>query len=249
MQNYMQAGSSQQHQQQHQHSRPNSNHANQPMNLQTSGLDLEYANLLPNNWQFQLQQAAQQHQYQLQTSNTLDMNAYNPAAFGGQLQASPVDFSIPVTNADSYAMNAGMASTNFMTMAGPMESMNALVYPLNDYQNDATFALALNQAALNQQAAESVHSSIPGGSPTGTILEVQSVSDNEWSMINYNPNRNSFDSFTGTVSNPSQNLHIRTNSDSSTSDGPNSAELSGSCLLYTSPSPRDGLLSRMPSSA
>ena len=27
------------------------------------------------------------------------------------------------------------------------------------------------------------------------------------------------------------------------------ASLSGSCLLYTSPSPRDGLLSRMPSSA
>eukprot|EP01016_Furgasonia_blochmanni_P029931 TRINITY_DN3129_c0_g1_i2.p3 TRINITY_DN3129_c0_g1~~TRINITY_DN3129_c0_g1_i2.p3 ORF type:complete len:107 (+),score=15.02 TRINITY_DN3129_c0_g1_i2:66-386(+) len=26
-------------------------------------------------------------------------------------------------------------------------------------------------------------------------------------------------------------------------------EISGSCLLYTSPSPRDGLLSRMPSSA
>ena len=29
----------------------------------------------------------------------------------------------------------------------------------------------------------------------------------------------------------------------------NFIELTGSCLLYTSPSPRDGLLSRMPSSA
>ena len=29
----------------------------------------------------------------------------------------------------------------------------------------------------------------------------------------------------------------------------NSRELSEACLLYTSPSPRDGLLSRMPSSA
>ena len=29
----------------------------------------------------------------------------------------------------------------------------------------------------------------------------------------------------------------------------NSIELSSTCLLYTSPSPRDGLLSRMPSSA
>ena len=33
------------------------------------------------------------------------------------------------------------------------------------------------------------------------------------------------------------------------SDGPDEIVLSASCLLYTSPSPRDGLLSRMPSSA
>ena len=30
---------------------------------------------------------------------------------------------------------------------------------------------------------------------------------------------------------------------------PDTAATSGTCLLYTSPSPRDGLLSRMPSSA
>ncbi|KAK5113306.1 hypothetical protein LTR85_010923 [Meristemomyces frigidus] len=224
-QNYVHASSSQQQQQ---HSRPSSNHANQPMNLQTTGLDLDYANLLPSNWQYQLQQAAAQQQYQVQNSNTLDMNAYNATAYGGQLQASPVDFMPAVTAANNYAVSAGMETANFMTMAGPMESMNALVYPLNDYHTDQTFAMALNQAALTQQAAESVHSSVPGSSPTGTILEVQSVSDNEWSMVNYNANRNSFDSFTGTVSNPSQNLHIRTNSDSSASDGPHSAELSGS---------------------
>ncbi|KAK4545841.1 hypothetical protein LTR36_002405 [Oleoguttula mirabilis] len=225
-QNYVHASSSQlQHPQ---HSRPSSNHANQPMDLQTAALDLDYANLLPSNWQYQLQQAAQQQQYQLQNSNTLDMNAYNATAYGGQLQASPVDFMPATSAANNYAVSAGTETANFMTMAGPMESMNALVYPLTDYQNGAAFAMALNQQALNQQAAESVHSSVPGSSPTGTILEVQSVSDNEWSMVNYNANRNSFDSFTGTVSNPSQNLHIRTNSDSSTSEGPHSAELSGS---------------------
>ena len=32
-------------------------------------------------------------------------------------------------------------------------------------------------------------------------------------------------------------------------DGPDGVEKRGFCLLYTSPSPRDGLLSRMPSSA
>ncbi|KAK0942503.1 hypothetical protein LTR29_005924 [Friedmanniomyces endolithicus] len=223
-----------QRQSQHHHSRPSSSsHARsqQPMNLQTSALDQDYASLLPTDWTYQLQQATrlqqQQQQYIAQNSNPLNMANYNQTAFAGQLQASPVDF-MPVASAGGYAVTAGMDASNFMAMAGPMESMNALVYPLNDYQNDASFAMALNQAALNQQAAASAHSSIPGSSPTGTILEVQSVSDNEWSVINYNPNRLSLDSFTGTVSNPSQNLHIRTNSDSSSSDDPGSAELSSS---------------------
>ena len=219
-------------QQRQEYSRPGSSQTTQPINLQTSGLDLDYANMLPSSWHDTLQHYTQQQQ-QFNTA-ALNMDPYNAAAFSGQLQASPVDF-MPVTSAANmanlaYAAPAGLDTTTYMTLAGPMESMNALVYPLNDYANDPSFALALSNAALAQHAAESVHShgSIPGGSPTGTILEVQSVSDNEWSLVNYNPNRNSYDSFTGTVSNPSQNLHIRTNSDSSTSDGPNSADLSGS---------------------
>ncbi|GAB1729169.1 hypothetical protein NU195Hw_g6025t1 [Hortaea werneckii] len=224
-------------QSQQQYGRPGSNQINQPLNFQEPSLDLEYANLLPNNWQYQFQQAAQQQpqqQNQQYSTNALNMNAgmssYNPSSFGGQLQASPVDFSVPATSADSfnnYGVTAGMDMANFGTMAGPMESMNSLVYPLNDYQTEHNF-MSLNQAALQQHTGETAQSSLPGSSPTGTLLEVQSVSDNEWSMVNWNPNRNSFDSFTGTVSNPSQNLHIRTNSDSSTSDGPSSAELSGS---------------------
>lgn len=224
-QTYLPATSSQQQQQ---HSRPSSHQANQPMNIQTSGLDFDYANVLPANWQYQLQQAAQQSQYQLgDHKSTMNMNAYDTTSFGAQLQASPIDF-MPASTANNYAVTAGMNPSNFMTMAGPMESMTALMYPLPDYQNGTTsFAMALSQATLNQQAAESAHSSLPGSSPTGTILEVQSVSDNEWSIVNFNANRNSFGSY-GTVDNPSQNLHIRTNSDSSVSDGPNSADLSGS---------------------
>lgn len=216
----------QQQQQQQQHSRPSSNHDNKQINLQTAGLDLEYANMLPNNWQYQLQQAAQQPQYGgAPDSNTFDMNAFNAASFGAQLQSSPVDF-MPATTAGGYSVSAGMDPTTYMTMAGPMESMNALVYPLNDYQNEMMFPMSMN---YGQHTNESVHSSIHGGSPTGTILEVQSLSDNEgsWSLVNFNPHRQSLDSI-GTVSNPSQNLHIRTHSDSSSSDGPHSAELSGS---------------------
>ena len=221
----MTAGSSQQQHSQP-NSRPSSNHGKFPM----TGLDLEYA---MNNWQYQFQQAAQQQQQQfnMQNSNTINMNTYNATSFGGQLQSSPVDF-VPATTADTFAVTAGMDTASFMTMAGPMESMNALVFPLNDYQNEMTFPMALNNAALhqhalNQQASEIAQSTVPGSSPANTLYEVQSVSDNEWSVVNYNPNRNSSDSF-GTVSNPSQNLHIRTNSDSSCSDEPHSADLSES---------------------
>jgi hypothetical protein len=236
------------HQQSHQQShlsRPSSHHAQiTPINhLQSTGLNMDFATMMPTDWQFQFQQAAafqaqqqhqqqqqlQQQQYSTQGSSSSPLNTYNLGAFAGQLQASPVDF-MPVSAAENYAaVTSGMSTNAFMAMAGPMESMNALAYPLNDYQNDLgnSFSLSL-QNALNQQAADSAHSSVPGSSPTGTILEVQSLSDNEWSAINYNPNRHSLDSFSGTVSNPSQNLHIRTNSDSS-SDGPHSASyLSGS---------------------
>jgi hypothetical protein len=228
------------HQQQPHPSRPSSNHAHHAsMNLQTAGLNMDYATMMPTDWQFQFQQAAafqaqQQHQhaqqhYSTQGPSSLPLNTYNLGAFAGQLQASPVDF-MPVSAAENYAAaTTGMSTNAYMSMAGPMESMNTLAYPLNDYQNDLgnSFTLSL-QNALNQQAADSAHSSVPGSSPTGTILEVQSLSDNEWSAINFNPHRQSLDSFSGTVSNPSQNLHIRTHSDSS-SDGPHSASyLSGS---------------------
>ncbi|WPG97569.1 Hypothetical protein R9X50_00034600 [Acrodontium crateriforme] len=214
---------------QQQHARPRSNHSNHSVHLQASTLDLEYAGMLNNDWQFQLQQAAQQQRaQQFVAENTgLNMNAFNTPPFVGQLQASPIDF-MPNTAAETFAVSAAMDSSSFMTMAGPMDSMNALVWPLNDYQSNNFTAMALNQHTMNQHASESVHSSIHGGSPTGTILEVQSLSDNEWSMVNYNPHRQSIDSFTGTVSNPSQNLHIRTSSDLSVSDDPSSAELSGS---------------------
>ncbi|KAK5153611.1 hypothetical protein LTS14_007305 [Recurvomyces mirabilis] len=235
---YMPPTQNQQHvQQPHQHvSRPASSQTQQPMTMQMGDLDPTYFGLLPSDWQMQLQQVAQaqqaqqqqhQQQYTAQASTPLNLNTYAQTSFGAQLQASPVDF-MPITSAGNYAVTAGMDPSNFIAMAGPMESMNTLVYPLNDYQNDNAFAMTLNQAALNQHAAESVHSSIPGSSPTGTILEIQSVSDNEWSMVNFNPNRQSIDSFAGTVSNPSQSLHIRTSSDSSSSDDPGSAELSGS---------------------
>ena len=256
-QTYMAPGSSrqQQPQQQQHNSRPGSKQGSQQMNLQSTGLDIDYATMMPNHWQMHLQHVAQQqrqemqqrqhhqqqhqqhqqqhhHQAQQQHFNFSDLDAFNAASFASQFPTSSVEFMPNTTTAaDAYSVPTTM-DNNFMTMAGPMESMNALVFPLNDYQNDLRFQMGLNNAAtLNHQSADSVNSSIPGGSPTGNALEVQSLSDNEgsWSMVNFNTNhRQSFDSYSsGTVSNPSQNLHIRTNSVAS-SDGPSSAELSGS---------------------
>ncbi|GAB7363802.1 hypothetical protein MBLNU230_g4369t1 [Neophaeotheca triangularis] len=214
-------------QQQQQSSRPSSSQQSQPMQFQSNGLGLEYASLLPSDWQYQLEQAAQQQHFMGQSGAAMNPNSYNPS-FGG-LQPSPVNF-MPATSADNYSLSAGMAPNTYMTMAGPMDSMNSLVYPLNDYQNEMMFPMAMPHP-VGHQSTDSAQSSLPGSSPTGTILEVQSLSDNEWTAINFrdfNSHRQSFDSYSGTVSNPSQNLHIRTNSDSSTSDGPQSAQLSGS---------------------
>jgi hypothetical protein len=180
--------------------------------------------MLTQNWQYHLQQ-----QYGMRNGNPMamntDINAYNSASFGAQLQNSPVDF-MPATTMDSYPVSTAMEGATYMTMAGPMDSMNAMFDPLHEYQNNTAFAMHMNSGM--HRHTESVNSSIPGSSPTGTILEVQSLSDGEgsWSIVNFNPNRASYDSYAGTVSNPSQNLHIRTNSDSSSDD--HSTELSGS---------------------
>ncbi|KAK5113787.1 hypothetical protein LTR62_003171 [Meristemomyces frigidus] len=235
---YMSAVPNQQQSQQHA-SRPTSSQAHQSMGgLPMGDVNATYFGLLPSGWQMQLQAVAQQqqaaqqaqqqhhhHQYTAHHNTPLNLDTYAQTSFGAQLQASPINF-MPVSSADNYAVSAGMGQANFMAMAGPMDSMNALVYPLNEYQNDDAFALSLH--ALNQQALDTAQSSVPGSSPTGTVCDIQSLSDNEWSMVNFNPNRQSIDSFAGTISNPSQSLHIRTSSDSSASEDPGSADLSGS---------------------
>ena len=221
------------------YSRPTSNHGHPNARPYLPEFDLDYAPLMPNEWQFQLDHAAQQN---LQRQYTHQQARYTPrnarpthpntySTLGGHLQASPIEFMPSATTATGFPVSAGMDSAAFMSMAGPMESMNALVFPLDDYQNEMEFPMALDTAALhqhvlNQQAADGSVASAPGSSP-GTLYEIQSVSDHEWSLINRNTNRNSIDSI-GTVSNPSQNLHIRTSSESSCSDEPDSTGLSGS---------------------
>lgn len=125
------------------------------MPLQTTGLDLTYANMLPPSWQYELpHQHQQQPHFTMPESNSINMTHYNPA-FGAQLQASPVDF-MPTTSADTFAVTGTVASSNFMTLPGPIDSMNALAYPLQDFQNDMIFPMHLTAAALNQQTASTL---------------------------------------------------------------------------------------------
>ncbi|QIW99317.1 hypothetical protein AMS68_004835 [Peltaster fructicola] len=209
-------------------SRPNSNHGRQPIPLQTHHVQ-DFNTVVPNSWQMQFDQAAlrQQQECQAQYDDAARLSAATYAAFSNQMHTSPVDL-MPVTSAAFNTMTTSAddaaAAAAFMSMTGPMDSMNTLGYPLNDYQLEMASAFNLQ---LHQQAAERAQASLSNGSPTGTILEVQSLSDGEWTAINFNPQRQSFDSLSGTVSNPSQNLHIRTSSGSSSSE-PDSAQLSGS---------------------
>lgn len=213
------------------YSRPGSNHSNQAVNLQSSGVDLEYAGLYPNHWQVPLQQAAQHHQqHQLQSESQalqsqqrfdlhnnghLQLNTFSSTPFVGQLQASPVGF-MASTSVGNYPITTGMNNASFVSMAGPMDSMTSMGYVLSDYQTDTIPpGMALNNAALQQhvlnlshQAGTGSQSSVPGSSPTGSISD-------GWSIIN-DPGAGSREPIT--VFNPSQNLHHRTGSGSSSEE-------------------------------
>lgn len=208
-----------------------------PPTLHTTTLGLNYAHNMANNngvnllnpeWQFHYQPA---HQAYAPQENTLD-HSYD-GVFGPPLQTSTVDY-MPTTTTDlqnTLTMTGGMHPSAFMTMAGPMDSMNALAFPLNDYHNDLlTFQMGLHS---NMDAHSAVQSSIPGSSPTGSYLEIRSLSssDNGWTAVDFPVSRQSMDAFnnnaTHAVFNPSQTLHIRTTSDSSYDDS-SSAQLSSS---------------------
>ncbi|KAI5256755.1 hypothetical protein E4T42_01421 [Aureobasidium subglaciale] len=130
---------------------------------------------------------------------------------------------MPVSAENNMAMN----STAYMTMAGPMESMNVLSYPLNDYQNE------LLAFQMGMAANTNVQSSLPSNSPTGSYLEIRSLSssDNGWTAVDFPVSRHSLGSYVeannNAIFNPSQTLHIRSASDSSNDDA-SSAQLSSS---------------------
>lgn len=205
-----------------------------PPALQTTTIGLGYAqnmahttgpNLLNPEWQFSYPSANQTFNQDSALDRSYDH------AYGAPLHSSPIEY-MPVTAADmqhGMAMPSDMQPNAFMTMAGPMDSMNALAYPLNDYQNEMMFHMGMQN--VNHQAGEFVQSSLPGSSPTGSYLEIRSLSssDNGWTAVDFPVSRQSveYPATTNAVFNPGQTLHIRSTSDSSFDDS-SSAQLSGS---------------------
>ena len=186
------------------------------------------SNLLNPEWQFSYPSANQAFTQDSTLDRTYD------GAYGAPLQASPVEF-MPVTTADlqhSMAMASGMQANAFMTMGGPMDSMNALAYPLPDYQSEMMYHMGMHPN-VDHQTGEYVQSSLPGSSPTGSYLEIRSLSssDNGWTTVDFPASRHGgeYPAATNAVFNPGQTLHIRSTSDTSSyDDSSSSAQLSGS---------------------
>jgi hypothetical protein len=159
--------------------------------------------------------------------NNQDFNA----TFGGPLQTSPtVDFGI---NTSQALMS--------MSMAAPSSFANMMTTTSMDMTQQMVSAPSMGMAHWHQEFAgpgfptqdfttpSPASNSVGTGSPTEQWLgfDARSLSGSEgWTAIEY-PQRNSYDfsnDVANTISNPAQNLHIRTGSGSSgQSDVPASA--------------------------
>ncbi|KAG9674803.1 hypothetical protein KCU76_g16262, partial [Aureobasidium melanogenum] len=142
-------------------------YAQQQMNQAAAALNPQW------HFQFPAQQAFSQ-------DATLD-RTYD-ASYAMPIQQATPQY-MPVSAENTMAMN----STAYMTMAGPVESMNVLSYPLNDYQNE------LLAFQMGMAANTNVQSSLPSNSPTGSYLEIRSLSssDNGWTAVDFPVSRHS----------------------------------------------------------
>lgn len=190
---------------------------------------LPQASSLLADWTFQQQQLQAQPQdlaHFIQDSSALI--SFNPFT---NLQPSPINYLPASTQAALEASLQQMAPTNF-TMPATVDETTQQPMQWNMGSTNMSTAGMANwqdfEAAMQLPAdgLPRVGGSMGSNSPTGTYLEVLSLgsgSDNGWSMVDlYHPNYESFSqqpSQAQNVFNPSQTLHLRTDSDSSRSDG------------------------------
>ncbi|KAI9714334.1 MAG: hypothetical protein M1820_000295 [Bogoriella megaspora] len=205
----------------HAHGRPDTTTAT-TMSIPTTGLrytqSMDPSNqMLATDWQYhQLAQQTQQtyiHDPSFEFSNT---------AYTGALQSSPVDYmpSTTTTMNNALAMDASTLAQQYMPLSAPMDQMNALSYQVNDFQGEMMKFGMTNDSMASTDVFQ--QSNLASTSPTESWLEVRSQSSGDWNAVELQapPSRQSLDSYSdNAVFNPSQTLHIRTNSDSSDSDG------------------------------
>ncbi|KAI8935405.1 hypothetical protein NX059_012568 [Plenodomus lindquistii] len=149
--------------------------------------------------------------------------SYGYTEYGAALQQSPVEFNLNASAAMGMSMSMSMAPMSFMSTTLP--------YHMGDFSTEFS---TMPVATADFGAPTAANSVSTGGSPSEQWLDARSLSssDNGWVDVSVN-HRNSYD-FSDTsaiVFNPAQSLHIRTNSDSSTSnhsDHPRSANSIGS---------------------
>ncbi|KAI9838301.1 MAG: hypothetical protein M1819_005569 [Sarea resinae] len=130
-------------------------------------------------------------------------------------QTSPIDY----MSATQAPMDASLQMDgSFLPLAG---SFDGLPFTWSEFSSEL---LAYPNASEGLTDASLAPQNLPDSSPTDTYLEVRSLtsssSDNGWAAVDY---RQSYDSSysdpqNGAIFNPSQTLHIRTQSDSSHSD-------------------------------
>ena len=208
-----------------------------PLNTASLGLAFtrnmsDPADLLQPAWQFSYNQAPARGQY---SSETTPDNSYD-GTYNAPLQSTPVEYmpvSSTATQMPMHVSTAGLPMSQYLSMAGPMDSMHALAYPLNDYQPDmGTMPMDINMGLTLQTdniGNRAVHETSGDVSP----LEICSLSssDNGWAAVNFHQARQSMDNYGGhpsnAVFNPGETLHIRSESNSSC-DEPPMEQLSGS---------------------
>ncbi|KAF4345714.1 C6 finger domain protein [Fusarium beomiforme] len=171
--------------------------------------------------------ALQQQQQQQQQLAAADMTQFIQDAALMSFNAFPTNFQptnpldyLPATT--QAALQANLLESTFNTMP-TMDDHTQTVWPNTGMENWQEFQNTLQMDGLPRL------DSVGSNSPTGTYLEVLSLpssSGEGWAMVDWNqPN---FDQFQqahaqgAAIFNPSQTLHLRTNSDSS--DGANSME-------------------------
>ncbi|KAF2493236.1 hypothetical protein BU16DRAFT_551182 [Lophium mytilinum] len=163
------------------------------------------------------------------TTQSYSQDAQDYSTYGGALQTSPVEF-ISTSQAMMNTTFSMDNASNFMAMSAPMD-MNQLTQMSAPLQM-ADFRQDLLNYSVDNNDLTSTELVPASASPAETWMEVRSlssISDNGWSTVDMHGHRHSFDltndnTSSMAVSNPSQTLHLRTNSESSQlSEGPRSA--------------------------